>query len=82
MIIDPHTAVGLGSANKCEERFDIKVTLATAHPAKFNDTVSEIVGTDDFIPLKVRDMMELDDNYVILDNDVMMIKKFLEDKIK
>ena len=82
VIIDPHTAVGLGSANKCEEGFDIKVTLATAHPAKFNDTVSEIVGSDDFIPLKVRDMMELDDNYVILDNDVMMVKKFLEDKIK
>tara|TARA_B100000614_G_scaffold258933_1_gene282407 strand:+ start:1967 stop:3367 length:1401 start_codon:yes stop_codon:yes gene_type:complete len=82
VIIDPHTAVGLGSANKCEEGFDIKVTLATAHPAKFNDTVSEIVGSDDFIPLKVRDMMERDDNYVILDNDVMMVKKFLEDKIK
>mgnify|MGYP001217679102 FL=1 len=82
IVIDPHTAVGIGSANKCDEEFDIKVFLATAHPAKFNDTVSEIIGNKDFIPLKVKDMMELDDNYVILENDVMIIKKFLEDKIK
>ncbi len=82
VVIDPHTAVGIGSADKCEEEFDIKVSLATAHPAKFNNTVSEIIGNDDFIPSKVKSMMELDDNYVILENDVIMVKKFLEDKIK
>tara|TARA_B100000941_G_C28505500_1_gene557062 strand:+ start:1280 stop:2677 length:1398 start_codon:yes stop_codon:yes gene_type:complete len=82
VVIDPHTAVGIKSAQKCEEEFDIKVFLATAHPAKFNDTVSEIIGNNDYIPLKVKSMMELDDYYVILENDVMMIKKFLEDKIK
>ncbi len=82
IVIDPHTAVGLGSAQKCEQEFDIKISLATAHPAKFNDTVSEIIGNDDFIPSKVKNMMELDDNYVILENDAIMIKKFLEDKIK
>ena len=82
IVIDPHTAVGLCSAQKCEQEFDIKIFLATAHPAKFNDTVSEIIGNDDFIPSKVKNMMELDDNYVILENDAIMIKKFLEDKIK
>ena len=82
VVIDPHTAVGIKSAQKCEEEFYIKVFLATAHPAKFNDTVSEIIGNNDYIPLKVKSMMELDDYYVILENDVMMIKKFLEDKIK
>ena len=82
VVIDPHTAVGLGSAFKCEEEFDIKVSLATAHPAKFNTTVSAIIGNDDFIPSKVKSMMELDDNYVILENDAIIVKKFLEDKIK
>ena len=36
----------------------------------------------EYSEIKVKDMMELDDNYVILENDVMIIKKFLEDKIK
>ena len=82
VVIDPHTAVGIGSAYKCEDEFDIKVFLATAHPAKFNNTVSDIIGNDDFIPPKVKSMMELDDNYVILENNAIMVKKFLEDKIK
>ena len=82
IVIDPHTAIGLGSANKSEDEFDIKVSLATAHPAKFSDTVSEIIGSDDFIPPKVKTMMELDDNYFILENNAIMVKEFLEDKIK
>ena len=82
IVIDPHTAIGLGSAYKSKEEFDIKITLATAHPAKFNDTVSEIIGNDNFMPSRVKSMMELDDHYVILENDAIIIKKFLEDKIK
>ena len=82
IVIDPHTAIGLGSAYKSKEEFDIKITLATAHPAKFNDTVSEIIGNDSFMPSRVKSMMELDDHYVILENDAIIIKKFLEDKIK
>ncbi len=82
IVIDPHTAVGLGSACKSKEEFDIKISLATAHPAKFNDTVSEIIGNDNFMPSRVKSMMELDDHYVILENDAIIIKKFLEDKIK
>ena len=41
VVIDPHTAVGLEAANQyiTENKESVVVTLATAHPAKFSDSV-------------------------------------------
>ena len=35
MFIDPHTAVGVGVAERCRRPQELVVSLATAHPAKF-----------------------------------------------
>ena len=35
LFIDPHTAVGVGVADRCRRPDELVVTLATAHPAKF-----------------------------------------------
>ena len=81
LIVDPHTAVGLGSAAQYSADYDICVSLATAHPAKFKDTVSKIIGNENFVPDKVKNMMTLEDKLVILDNDVKVVKKFIKENI-
>ena len=81
-IIDPHTAVGLASSLKCSDAYDLKITLATAHPAKFKDTVSGILNNDLFITDKVKSIMNMKEDMIILDNDVTIVKEFLMDNIK
>ena len=51
MVIDPHTAVGVKAALECELDDDIaRVTLATAHPAKFPDAVEAGCGVRPAVP--------------------------------
>ena len=81
IILDPHTAVGIASAKKCDSDFDILVSLATAHPAKFKETVSSIIENEDFVPDKIKKMMTLEEKLSILDNDTNKVKNFLKDNI-
>ena len=81
IIVDPHTAVGIASANKCENKYDIKVTLSTAHPAKFKDTVSNLLNDERFITNKVHNIMKLDEDMTILENDVDVVKNFITENI-
>tara|TARA_B100001769_G_scaffold75048_1_gene56419 strand:- start:113 stop:1507 length:1395 start_codon:yes stop_codon:yes gene_type:complete len=82
IIIDPHTAVGFASSEKCANEYDLKVILSTAHPSKFKNTVSKILNTESFITDKVKNIMNMKEDMIILDNDVNMVKNLLMDKIK
>ena len=44
-LVDPHTAVGIAAAERFESEVPM-VCLATAHPAKFPESVNEIAGAD------------------------------------
>ncbi len=44
-VADPHTAVGLAAAGRFETQ-GTRICLATAHPAKFPETVNAAVGAD------------------------------------
>jgi threonine synthase len=82
IIVDPHTAVGIASAKKCEKKYDLKVTLSTAHPAKFKDTVSNLLNDERFITNKVHNIMKLDEDMTILENDVDVVKNFITENIQ
>jgi threonine synthase len=38
-LLDPHTACGVAAYERCNEPSEVCVTLATAHPAKFNESI-------------------------------------------
>ncbi|PEQ93996.1 threonine synthase [Bacillus sp. AFS006103] len=38
-LLDPHTACGVAAYDKCNQPNEVCVTLATAHPAKFNESI-------------------------------------------
>ena len=56
MVIDPHTAVGLEASGKYLDEYpnDIVVTLATAHPSKFSQSVNSILGLIQTYPLDTK----------------------------
>ena len=49
LVVCPHTAVGLAAARRTNADGPI-VTLATAHAAKFPETVKDVLGIDVGLP--------------------------------
>jgi len=81
IILDPHTAVGIACGKKQISSDDILVTLSTAHPAKFKETVSKIITNDSFITDKVKKLDSLDENMVIIDKNVSEVKSIIDEKV-
>ncbi len=76
ILVDPHTAVGIGAANKLElEGKDI--ILATAHPAKFSDTILKETGIKPELPENLKNIMEKKEKYVKLPSDIQKVKDYI-----
>jgi threonine synthase len=79
--LDPHTAVGVVCGKKQSSPKDILVTLSTAHPAKFKETVSDIISNDSFVTKKVRMLENQEEKMIIANNDVEEIKNIINGRI-
>ncbi|MBL6700995.1 MAG: threonine synthase [Gammaproteobacteria bacterium] len=80
--LDPHTAVGVVCGKKQSLSQDILVTLSTAHPAKFKETVSGIISDDSFVTEKVRMLENQEERMIIANNDVEEIKNIINGRIR
>jgi threonine synthase len=81
LILDPHTAVGVVCGKKQISSDDILVTLSTAHPAKFKETVSDIISNDSFVTEKVRTLDNQDEKMIVANNDVEEIKNIITGRV-
>ena len=80
-IIDPHTAIGLHAAREQELPRDVPiVTLATAHPAKFRDTVERATGFRPGLPARVGDLFSRNERYDVLPSDYDTLVRYVRDK--
>ena len=84
-IIDPHTAVGVAAAmkmgqNNQQPRSPV-VILSTAHPAKFPQAVTEAIGTAPVEPQRLSGLKNLPERLQILDNDPVLIKRFISSRL-
>jgi threonine synthase len=80
MLIDPHTAVGLGAARACRRDVDIPmVSLATAHPAKFPDAVERATGVRPPLPPHLAELFDRPEQYTELPNDLATVEQFVRD---
>ena len=74
MVIDPHSAVGLGAARMARAEGlvagDIPIiSLACAHPAKFPDAVNKATNHYPALPDTLSDLMERDERIYHAEND-------------
>ncbi len=75
----PHTAVALAAKWKVDPPLDARpiVHLATAHPAKFPDTVERATGIRPHLPPKCADLFERAEKFDTLPADVEAVKRYI-----
>ena len=76
MILDPHTAVGVGAANKLS--FNDCVVLSTAHPCKFPDATNNAINKHEKLPNELQHVLNKDENFKVLNSNIEEIKSFVK----
>ncbi len=79
IILDPHTAVGVGSANKLS--FNDCVVLSTAHPCKFPHATNKAINKYEKLPDELQYVLNKDENFQVLKNNTQEVKKFIKSKV-
>ncbi|RKQ71395.1 L-threonine synthase [Litorimonas taeanensis] len=80
-IMCPHTAVGhlaMNEFSKDVERPFIKVTVATAHPAKFADSVERIIGQEVPLPEALSKAMQKEKRVTKLEPNLSALSDYLD----
>ena len=80
ILIDPHTAVGIGAFNKVSLEGDT-VVLGTADPSKFSDTVMKETGKNPELPEKLKIILNRKEKFKTLPRDLEKIKEYILSKI-
>jgi threonine synthase len=80
-VLCPHTAVGWRARFDAEETTGARVLLATAHPAKFPETVEEVLGLNPPLPRHCADLFTRTEIMVKLPASVAAIKTYIQGQI-
>ncbi len=80
-IIDPHTATGVGAANKVKNLKNI-IVLGTAHPYKFNDTTKKVTGKNLEAPEHLKMYLNKIEKFDIIGNSNSDVKNYILSKIQ
>ena len=76
-LLDPHGACGFRALKEGLKENEIGVFLETAHPAKFLETVENIIGEKIEIPIKLQEFMKGEKRSLSLSKDFETFKNYL-----
>ncbi|MFN4227306.1 MAG: threonine synthase [Candidatus Ratteibacteria bacterium] len=76
IILDPHGAVGICAYEKASLNCPV-ISIETAHPGKFPETIKKILGFEPEIPEDLKNLILKQENYNILENSYEKLKDFL-----
>ena len=79
VMLDPHTAVGVGAAKKLS--YKDCVVLSTAHPCKFPDATNSAINMREKLPEELQHVLNKDENFKVLNNNTEEVKEFVKSKI-
>ena len=79
IILDPHTAVGVGAAHKLS--FNDCVVLSTAHPCKFPSATDNAINKHEELPKELQYIHGKEENFQLLKNDTDEVKNFVKSKL-
>ncbi len=80
MVIDPHTAVGIGAVRKLGLEKNC-VVLSTAHPCKFPKAIEDAISKTENLPDSLQYINDRKEKFEILSNDIEKIKKYVMNSI-
>ena len=79
VVVDPHTAVGLGAAALLHQDPSIPlVCVSTAHPSKFPDAVEDAIGLRPPLPPALADLFEREERCVSLPADLAAVEAHVD----
>ena len=76
-VLDPHGACGYLALKQLLKEGETGLFLETAHPAKFHDTVVEIIGKEIAIPKRLQEFMKGEKKSVAMTSDFTDFKNYL-----
>jgi threonine synthase len=80
IIIDPHTAVGLGALEKINLAGK-SVVLSTAHPCKFPEAIKKAINIKSELPDNLNYILSKKENFIVMNNDIEEVKKYILNKL-
>jgi threonine synthase len=78
-LVDPHSAIGIAAGQAVKN--GPVISVATAHPAKFPDAVEEAAGVRPALPDHLSDLLEREERYDTLANDLSSAQVFVLQKL-
>ncbi len=82
-LLDPHSAIGVAAARALGAGKGIPVVaLATAHPAKFPQAVTEAAGVVPKLPAQLADLYDREERCTRLPNDLRTIEDHVDMRLK
>jgi len=87
LVIDPHTAVGVGAARAAiqadrVDRETAMVALACAHPAKFPQAVAAAVGYEPGLPPALADLHQRPERVTVLRKDLTAVQTYIRNNAR
>jgi threonine synthase len=83
VLVDPHTAVGVGAVDRVEGLPDAPVVcLATAHPAKFPDAVESATGIRPPLPAHYADLYEREERVLEVTADLAAVQALVRQLVR
>ena len=79
LVIDPHTAVGYAVGKKLLDESEKRVYLATAHYAKFMDTVQNSINKKLMYPKSLRSVLNKKENFLLIKNDIKDLERVISE---
>jgi threonine synthase len=80
MLVDPHTAVGIGAARKLGLEKNC-VVLSTAHPCKFPKAIEDAISKTEDLPYELKYVNNRKEKFELLPNDIEKVKDYIINSI-
>ena len=81
IVIDPHTAVGIGAVKKLGIEKNC-VVLSTAHPCKFPKAIEDAISKAENLPESLRYINDRTEKFEVLANNIKKVKDYVTSSIR
>ncbi len=80
IVVDPHTAVGIGAVKKLGLEKNC-VVLSTAHPCKFPKAIEDAISKTENLPDSLKYVNDREEKFEVLPNDLEKVKNYIMNSI-
>ncbi len=80
MVVDPHTAVGIGAVRKLGLEKNC-VVLSTAHPCKFPKAIKDAISKTENLPDSLMYVNDRQEKFEVISNDIKKVKDYVMNSI-